>query len=221
MAADYTRRADVINRGFFGYNSQHAVDHVLPTLFPQLPLLADDDDDDERLLFCTVYFGANDATIPGSRQSIPESQFQTNLNTIITTIRQRSQQPQQQQPNLVVPIILMTPPPLDGETWANFKGLANRSNKQHQLYGNLVKDVAKQHPSCSVLDVWTLLEGDKSVDIYRKYLTDGLHLNEAGNKKLYQGFCELLETEYPDLLPQQEGSPTGIPLEGPLWDELC
>ena len=202
LAADYSRRADVLNRGFFGYNSQHALDHVLPSL----PL-------NDNLLFCTVYFGANDATTPGSRQYIPEDQFATNLTTMVTGIRRKAQQPE-------LPIILVTPPPLDGKAWANFKGMDNRSNERHKLYGDLVKEVATQQ-QCGVLDVWTLLEGDQPVDVYGKYLTDGLHLNEMGNRKLYKGLHELLKTEYPDLVPQQEGSDKGIPLEGKLWDELC
>jgi lysophospholipase L1-like esterase len=203
LAADYSRRADVLNRGFFGYNSKHAVD-----LLPSLPLSVETN----NLLFCTVYFGANDATSPGSRQYIPEDQFTSNLNTVVTTIRQSSPPK--------IPIILMTPPPVDGEAWAEFKGLANRSNERHKLYGDLVKEVAKKQ-QCSVLDVWTLLEGDQSVDVYKKYLTDGLHLNEMGNRKLYEGLRELLKKEHPGLTPRQEGSEKGIPLEGRLWDELC
>ena len=202
LAADYSRRADVLNRGFFGYNSQHALEHVLPSL----PL-------DGNLLFCTIYFGANDATTPGSRQYIPEHQFTTNLNTMVTTIRSQSRQPK-------LPIILMVPPPLDREVWANFKGMDNRSNERHKLYGDSVKEVATQQ-QCGVLDVWTLLEGDQSVDMYGKYLTDGLHLNEMGNRKLYKGLHELLQKEYPNVMPQQDGGDQGVPLEGTLWDELC
>ena len=73
LAADYSRRADVFNRGFFGYNSQHAID-----LLPSLPL-----DKDIPCLFCTVYFGANDATTPGSRQYIEQEQFASNLSNIV------------------------------------------------------------------------------------------------------------------------------------------
>lgn len=229
LSADYSRRADVFNRGYFGYNSKHAVD-----LLPSLKSLLEGD-----VLFCTVYFGANDATTPGSKQFIPEEQFATNLSTIITTIRYVVKKGLLQateaipicilslfyllrssQKDRKVPIIVMTPPPLHGEAWAKFKGMANRTNERHLRYGSIVKEVAK-NCDCSVLDVWALLEGNTSSDIYGHYLTDGLHLNEKGNRKLYQGLKDLIRNEYPDIVPQCDGSITGIPLKGKRWDELC
>jgi isoamyl acetate esterase len=205
LAADYSRRADVLNRGFFGYNSKHAVD-----LLPSLPLSSG------PLLFCTVYFGANDATTLGSRQYLPEDQFASNLSTIVTTIQ--SQSTSSRRPK--TPIILLTPPPLDQKAWFSFKGIDNRSNERHHAYGAVVKEVAQKH-DCKVLDVWKILEGDTSPDLYNKYLTDGLHLNELGNQKLYQGLIELIRKDFPDLAPQQDGEDSGIPLEEKLWEELC
>ncbi len=52
----YTRRADVFNRGFSGYNTRHAVD-LLPTVFGK--------EMNPNTLFVTVFFGANDASLPG------------------------------------------------------------------------------------------------------------------------------------------------------------
>ena len=215
LAADYSRRADVLNRGFFGYNSKHAVD-----LLPSLSLSSNSNPSGGNLLFCTVYFGANDATLPGSRQFISEDQFASNVAKVVTTIRSSRQSEAAAKTSTVMPIILMTPPPLDGEAWTNFKGMANRSNERHKLYGDLVKEVAQKH-HCSLLDVWTLLQGDTSPEIHGKYLTDGLHLNELGNRKLCEGLTELIENEYPNLMPRLEGSEKGIPLEGKLWEELC
>ena len=204
LAADYSRRADVFNRGFFGYNSQHAVD-----LLPSLPF-----DDQSPCLFCTVYFGANDATTPGSRQYISEGQFASNLSNVVTTIQN------QQKQSRSIPVILMTPPPLDSVAWTEFRGLTNRSNERHKLYGEVVKEVAQRH-NCAVLDVWSLLEGDKSVETYNQYLTDGLHLNELGNRKLYSGLSRLIYNVYPELVPQKVEGENGIPLEGQHWEELC
>jgi len=201
LSADYSRRADVLNRGYFGYNSKHAVG-----LLPSLKGVLEGD-----LLFCTVYFGANDATVPGSRQFIPEDQFAVNLSRIITTIRQANRQ---------VPIIIMTPPPLHEAAWTNFKGIANRTNEQHFQYGNVIKNVAEKS-NCAVLDVWDLLQGQTSPDVYGNYLTDGLHLNEEGNRKLHRGLVDLIRKDYPDLSPRQSGSTTGVPLQGKAWDELC
>jgi len=122
-----------------------------------------------------------------------------------------------------LPIILMTPPPLDADAWRKFKGfeVSNRSNENHRTYGLEMKKVAQSHNHCACLDVWELLQGHTSADIYGKYLTDGLHLNEQGNRMLYQGLIELIKNEYPNLAPMQGGSNVGIPVDGKSWDELC
>lgn len=95
-----------------------------------------------------------------------------------------------------------------------------RANDVARSYGEKVKSVGKSH-NCSVLDVWDALEGAKSSDIYGKYLSDGLHLSEEGNRKVYEGLITLIRTDYPHLAPMEEGSATGIPLEAKLWHELC
>ena len=77
LAADYSRRADVLNRGFSGYNTKMALD-LLPSIFTQ---------GDSGVLFCTVFFGANDATLPGERQHVPIDDYEKNLETIVTSIR--------------------------------------------------------------------------------------------------------------------------------------
>ena len=56
LAADYSRRADVLGRGFSGYTSRHAVE-MLPRVFPG-PMQG------EPCLFATVFFGANDSALP-------------------------------------------------------------------------------------------------------------------------------------------------------------
>jgi isoamyl acetate esterase len=79
LAADYTRRADVINRGYSGYNTKMAID-LLPSIFPKAT-------DGSGILFCAIFFGANDATLLGERQHVPIEQYAKNLETIITAIR--------------------------------------------------------------------------------------------------------------------------------------
>lgn len=57
LADAYQRRADVINRGYSGYNSRwalHLLDHVFPQPTASVP--------PPRL--ATIFFGANDAALP-------------------------------------------------------------------------------------------------------------------------------------------------------------
>lgn len=95
-----------------------------------------------------------------------------------------------------------------------------RANEVAKSYGDKAKEVGKAH-NCKVLDAWDALEGGTSPGTYGKYLSDGLHLNAAGNRKLYDALLDLIKREHPDLAPMEEGATKGIPLEGRLWDELC
>ena len=74
----YSRRADVLNRGFSGYNSRH-VSNIL-----ERSVLSSNYED---VLFCTVFLGANDAALPGERQHVPLDEYQANLGTIVSHLR--------------------------------------------------------------------------------------------------------------------------------------
>lgn len=83
LAAAYSRRADVVQRGYFGYNTNHIVQHVLPSVL-QNDIMRNHQGD---LLFATVFVGANDAVLAGNAQHVPLETYQQNLATIVTRIR--------------------------------------------------------------------------------------------------------------------------------------
>jgi lysophospholipase L1-like esterase len=76
LANAFSTRADVLNRGFSGYNSRLICQEVLKTL----PEQAD-------YFFCTVFLGANDAALPGERQHVPIEEYTDNLEKIVTHLR--------------------------------------------------------------------------------------------------------------------------------------
>lgn len=218
LASAYTRRADVLNRGFSGYNTRHAVD-ILPSVFgPDLSHVG-------QPLFVTVFFGANDSSLPGDRQHnqhVPIDEYEDNLKTIVKEIGGRFQG------NTKPPIILITPPPVDKTAWDkfcmdSFNELSPRTNEVTKSYGDRVKSVAKEF-GCSVVDSFSLLGGNHSEEIYGKNLEDGLHLNGLGNKLLFDGLMNTLTKDFPELAPMEDGDgkygDKGIPLEGKLWKEL-
>mmetsp|Transcript_117 Transcript_117/g.221 ORF Transcript_117/g.221 Transcript_117/m.221 type:complete len:260 (-) Transcript_117:84-863(-) len=224
LANAYTRRADVLNRGFSGYNSRHAMD-ILPSVFGS----SSDSSLVGRPLFVTVFFGANDASLPGDRehcQHVPVDEYEGNLRKIVQAIRDRFQgNAATDKP----PIILMTPPPVYQPKWdkfcmEKFDELSPRTNEVSKLYGDRVKSIAKDL-GCSVVDSFSVLEGNEKEETYEKYLEDGLHLNGLGNKALFEGFMNVLNSDFPQLAPMKDGDgkngETGIPLEGSLWTDLC
>ena len=209
LSSAYSRRADVLNRGFSGYNTRHALD-LLPKIFPIQKNLS-------KIVFCTVFFGANDAALSGERQGVPIEEYRANIKQIIDGIRQ----------NLDVagnrtPIILITPPPVHSGDWdsycmANFQSKSLRSNDSAQSYGKVVKDLAIE-TNCYLLDAFTSLGGNSAPEQYRKYLSDGLHLSECGNKKLFQCLLSVIRNDLPYLYPD---GVNGLKIEEKTWDELC
>mmetsp|Transcript_23398 Transcript_23398/g.32787 ORF Transcript_23398/g.32787 Transcript_23398/m.32787 type:complete len:282 (-) Transcript_23398:192-1037(-) len=245
LSADYSRRADVLNRGFSGYNTRHALDllpHVIGTTRPA-----------EGVLFATVFFGANDAALPGELQHVPIDEYEQNLKTIVHHMKSAfssndhtcddhgnnsggddnvspssSCDDHEQRP--VPPIILFTPPPVDVDAWYKARGPPpeekqknDRANENAKEYGNRVKEVATSL-DCPVLDVFELLGGNDGSENYGKYLRDGLHLSSSGNQLVYEGLTNLISTSYRHLAPMTDGQgkygTIGVPLEENLWSEL-
>jgi isoamyl acetate esterase len=231
LQSSYVRRADIYHRGFSGYNTQHASD-MLGRVFGRIPT---------QVLFTTIWFGANDCATVDSAQYVSPDAYEENLTGIVTRMR-RILKPVTQMPvnrrgigavtgefdYVHFPILLLTPPPVHETMWKEWKGLdvSDRCNDRARQYGDIVKKVALTcgDPYIAVVDVWELLDGDHDLKTRAQYLSDGLHLNTAGNRKVYQGIMECLRNNFPHLLPMEDGNgkygTTGIPMEEKLWQEL-
>ncbi|KAG7374408.1 GDSL-like lipase/acylhydrolase family protein [Nitzschia inconspicua] len=215
LCSAYQRRVDVLNRGFSGYNTRHALD-LVPKLFTR------ESYDDVMPVFSTVFLGANDACLPGERQHVPKEEYAENLTQIIRSIRESSKTKGDED----FPIIVITPPPVDSETWRRELGLYeyfDRTNEIAREYGQAAKEVAKD-TNCHCLDTWQLLNGS-SLETYRQHLSDGLHLSESGNRLLFEGLMALIEAEFPHLAPSKfvdgEYAKDGLQMEEALWSDLC
>ena len=219
LSAAYTRRADVLNRGFSGYNTRHALDLVPRVFGPKVKndvVPAVEGGDNKDLLFCTIFFGANDAALPGEGQHVPLDEYEKNIDQLVVQIRERSSQR--------LPILLMTPPPVDEVKLTAWKGSSNRENLNTRQYGMKIHDIAGKLNDVSVVDCWELLQGE--TDQRGEYVCDGLHLNEQGNQKVFDGLMKVIQTDFPDLAPMSDEDgegrygKSGIPMEEKLWREL-
>jgi isoamyl acetate esterase len=235
LAGAYTRRADVLNRGYSGYNTSMYLD-ILPRILGSIK--EEDGTGGEStlrgtsgsvdVLFCTVFLGANDAALPGEPQHVPIDQYRQNLQRIVRDVRRAtstasagSSMDDSTRAN-AFPIVLCAPPPVDEASWARHLGVpsSNRTNRRTRSYGSCVKQVADSMSNCAFLDTWELLRGDDPQAL-GSYLSDGLHLNEAGNQKLFEGLMSLISSQFPHLAPMVDGEgkygTTGVPLEEELW----
>mmetsp|Transcript_4531 Transcript_4531/g.6442 ORF Transcript_4531/g.6442 Transcript_4531/m.6442 type:complete len:289 (-) Transcript_4531:355-1221(-) len=232
LAAEYSRRADVLNRGFRGYNTEMALS-ILPSIFapgggPQ----------DGRTLFVTVFFGANDALKKGQaedgyvntisdRRHVPVDQFGENIRKIVTLIREsfvkRGTESSSGGEAKAPPIILITPPPIHRKKFEEYcmESLGElrslRTNDAAREHGGKVKEVAREM-GCPVVDTFELLRGNGEEKDFEDYLVDGLHLTEKGNAIVFEGLMSVIKNELPELAPAK--GDVGMQFEQPTWKDF-
>jgi lysophospholipase L1-like esterase len=139
---NYIRRLDVLNRGFSGYTSQLAL-HVLPQFMP--------DPSQARVRLMTVFFGANDACIPGNAQHVPLDEYLANLKATLHHPAVLAHQAK---------VLLVTPAPVD-EHQLEPNDLAigyssvQRTAANTKRYADACRDLGKQL-DVPVVDLWTI-----------------------------------------------------------------
>lgn len=183
LADRYCRKADVVLRGYGGYNTRWALlllDKIFPLQSAKPPLVA------------TVFFGANDAVLLGrssERQHVPLIEYKENLHRIIIHLKKCSDS---------MLVVLITPPPIDengrrqyaratyGE---NAVELPERTNETTGTYAKCCIEVATAS-GVPVIDLWSRMQ--ETVGWQQKYLSDGLHLTPEGNALLFEELVKRL-----------------------------
>eukprot|EP01018_Ginkgo_biloba_P009752 Gb_07780 [translate_table: standard] len=182
LADRYCRKADVVLRGYDGYNTRWAL-FLLVKIFPpscKPPLVV------------TVFFGANDAALPGRNREllhVPLTEYKENLQHIIAHLKKCSDS---------MLIVLITPPPIDengrrlyaratyGE---NAVELPERTNEVTGAYAKTCVAVANES-GVPVIDIWSGMQ--ETLGWQEKYLSDGLHLTPAGNAVVFEEVLKIL-----------------------------
>ncbi|XP_058087663.1 GDSL esterase/lipase At5g62930-like isoform X1 [Magnolia sinica] len=177
LADTYSRKADVMVRGYGGYNTRWALfllNHLFPLSCMKPPVAV------------TIFFGANDAALLGrtnERQHVPVEEYKDNLRKIVRQLKECSR---------TMLVVLITPPPVDengrkeyarslyGEQAAE---LPERTNEMAGVYARQCVDVAKELVLPSV-DLWSKMQ--ETVGWQKKFLSDGLHLTEEGNAVVHR-----------------------------------
>jgi isoamyl acetate esterase len=181
----YIRKLDVLNRGLSGYTTKWYPLEVCDNISSTTTLVI-------------VWLGANDASLPPSIQHVPIDQYKHNLCTILNKIENKCKN-----------IILITPPPLDEQSWPD------RKNKTTFEYRNAVIELSQQR-TIPVLDTWRLFQVldstcSSSLGLYKEpsqpildnLLSDGLHLSSKGNELIYNSLLQLISSQFPLLNPDR------------------
>lgn len=177
----FSRTADIVLRGYSGYNTRWAV-KVLEKVFSAA--------DETAPVAVTVFFGANDASLPdryAAFQHVPLDEYKDNLRTIFSFLKKRWE---------TAVILFITPPPIDeaGRLLHPFienpGGLPERSNEVAGAYAKACVDVAREC-AAPVVDIWTKMQ--ELSDWKKSCLSDGLHLAQGGNRIVFEEVVEKLK----------------------------
>jgi len=201
----YRRKIEVINRGFSGYNTLHALE-VIPKIIPPPTATS-------RIRLITVFFGANDATLSDRSQHVPLDQYAENLRRIINHPLLVAHSPK---------ILLIIPPPIceyrtqDHDLTKGIVG-PQRLAANTKRYADAALEVGKAL-GIPTVNLWETfmqyaggweegnpLPGSKELPKNEKLgelLRDGLHFEPKGYKILYDLVLETIRGNIPELDPE-------------------
>ncbi|KZV96497.1 GDSL Lipase/Acylhydrolase [Exidia glandulosa HHB12029] len=197
LADAYRRKLDVLNRGMGGYTT----DWALPVFEQVIPKK----DVQPKIRLVVIWFGANDAVVPGFTHHVPLERFKTNLGTMLSMLRDPSSDwyhtPEQTK------ILLVTPPPIEEKAVAHWLATAfeppfsmDRKFANTKMYADAVRAVGAER-GVPVIDMWSAIwdAAGQTTEGLGQFLPDGLHLNAAGYKYAYDLIVETIATNWPEL----------------------
>ncbi|KAL0417074.1 UNVERIFIED_CONTAM: GDSL esterase/lipase [Sesamum latifolium] len=206
LADIYSRKVDVVLRGYGGYNTRWAL-FMLNQIFPlgsAKPPAA-----------VTIFFGANDAARlegTGKRQHVPVEEYKDNLRKMVQHIKSGSQ-------NTLV--VLITPPPIDVEGRREYarslygdkaSETPDRTNEATSVYAKQCVMLANELGLPSV-DLWSKMQ--ETDGWQKKFLSDGLHLTPEGNAVVFSEVVKIFDAAGFSDLPYDFPSHSEIDAEHP------
>ena len=227
LANVYQRRADVVNRGFAGYNTKFFLNLPDETVFPGLAV---QNEEESKCCLALLWFGANDAGLPGlaDHHYVSLEDYQNNLHALIDRVQSKTKCPR---------IMLMTPPPVHHAQRLVFQkqkygdkatGELERTLENTGKYATVCAQVAQERklPCC---DLYQLMQQEND---WAEFLHDGLHFSPDGHAWLGRTVVQSIQQAFPELVVTADlrtgqfgnsaSSCPAIPgnTDGPFHDEI-
>ncbi|GFP92360.1 GDSL esterase/lipase at5g62930 [Phtheirospermum japonicum] len=186
VADIYSRKVDVVLRGYGGYNTRWALfllHHIFPLPLSTMP----------PPVAVTIFFGANDAALlsgTGKKQHVPKDEYKDNLRKMVHHIKNLS-------PNTLV--VLITPPPVDKQGRREFarslygdkaSEVDDRTNEVTGEYADECVNLAQEIGVPSI-NLWSKMQETNGWQ--KKFLSDGLHLTPEGNAVIFQEVVKIFD----------------------------
>lgn len=161
--------ADVITRGFSGYNTTWCK-IVLPNILDAI--------NTKEISCVTIFLGANDCCLPTSDQYVPIDEFQRNLESMVDIFESRGIDREK--------IVFITPPiyfhcHFEAASIKDGEPKPLRSEERQKIYAEAMIE-SGQKLCVSVVDAYSAFDADGRG---AKLFSDGLHFSTAGSDLLY------------------------------------
>lgn len=178
----YTRKMDIVQRGFSGYNSRWGL-MLLPKILEA----------EQNIALSTIFFGSNDACLAGN-QRVPLDEYVSNTKKMISMLKAKKIKP-----------ILIGPGLIDREKFEapradQVKQGCIRTNENFEAYSNALDKIA-QEEKIPLVNLNTAFRREGG-DNWRDLLRDGLHLSGKGYEIFYNELLKSIEEFYPELAPE-------------------
>lgn len=181
----YTRKLDVVQRGYSGYTSRWAIP-ILEKIIAS---------DGEGIVMGTIFFGSNDSVVAGP-QRVPLPEFIENTKRLIQMMKDASIKP-----------IVVGPALINRELWDVLKkedidqGWI-RSNEAFQEYSDaLIKLTHEENVPYINLRQSFLDNAKAKNEDWKTYTIDGLHFSGAGYRIYFDQLMKTIDRYYPEYSP--------------------
>ncbi|KAJ1915553.1 isoamyl acetate-hydrolyzing esterase [Mycoemilia scoparia] len=216
MANSYLQKLDILGRGYSGYNSTKGLE-LLPYVIPnkkyykKKPCFGN-----VRLL--TLFFGTNDAVLPGFPQHIEIPDYLKNMEAMVNMVRD----PKSEFYHPDTRILFIAPGPVHVGMWNRQVGstgqldlIDSRDNNYVKQYCQALVDLGKKL-NIPTVDSWNLIMdqiNNLPSDVrngewngFDRFFVDGLHPNDLGNDIIFNNVMSLISKYYPEIAPAKLGS---------------
>lgn len=184
----YSRKLDVVTRGFSGYNSDQG-------LIMLEEILKAEKKAGSTIKLMYIFMGTNDAA--NTFQKVPVDRYVTNLEKMIelTSVHQ-------------IKLVLVGPALHQQDAIERHIGFS--SSRATRIYADAAKEVAAAH-NVPFVDLWNAFQkesgwSEKQVleenPNLEKLLFDGIHYTPQGYKVFYDELIKVISASYPDLLSE-------------------
>ncbi|CAL1378771.1 unnamed protein product [Linum trigynum] len=175
MLSDYySRKADILIRGYGGWNSRDAL-KVLEQVFPK--------DAATHPALVIVYFGGNDSCSQDrSIAHVPLSEYYENMKKIAAHLKGLSE---------TIRLIFLTPPPVNEKMVTKYFGDCGRTNESCRMYAEACMKMCSEM-GVTGIDLWTVFQQQRE-DWQTAYFIDGIHLTSEGSKVVGNEILKVIE----------------------------